>query len=351
MKICIIINNLGMGGAERLVIDDVNEMLRRGMPVKLITLKPEKDGKSLSGQCKISDSDWTKLDIKGIFDLIGWIRLTKALIKEKPDLLITHLWFSNTLGRICGKLAGVRKVITFEHNVYDELKTGKMFFLDRILQSKSDKIIAVSEAVKKSLIRHNIHEKNIIVIPNGIDTSKFNDAAGANLGTKFKFLFIGRLIYQKGIDILLEAFRQVNDAILIIAGDGDEKERLQDQAKDLEIQNRVLFLGNRIDVPELLVSADCFVLASRYEGLPMVLIEAMAAGKAIIVSDFDSAGEVIKNEENGLIVKRESVGELANAMNRIKSDQNLRNSLAQNAKKDSEKFSIKNHIDRLLSIL
>jgi glycosyltransferase involved in cell wall biosynthesis len=97
-----------------------------------------------------------------------------------------------------------------------------------------------------------------------------------------------------------------------------------------------------------LLASDCFVLPSRYEGLPLVLTEACAAGKPIVVSDFDAAKEVIVSEENGLVVPREDSEALAAAMNRIIQDESLRTKLSSAAKKTSEQFSISNHVRAIL---
>lgn len=232
--------------------------------------------------------------------------LYKNIRSYNPDTLFTHLWFSNSIGRVVGKLAGVKKIISFEHNVYDNLKTNKMFFIDWVLQIFSHKIVAVSEAVKKSLIRHKIKENKIEVILNGIDISRYENIRISELdGNKkedFTFVFIGRLIHQKGVDILIKAFSLLDKGKLLIVGDGVDKKSLESLVNDLGIGQRVKFLGIRKDIPQILSYSDCFVLPSRYEGLPMVLLEAVASKKIIIVSDFESAKEVIKDGVNGFVV-------------------------------------------------
>jgi glycosyltransferase involved in cell wall biosynthesis len=232
-----------------------------------------------------------------------------------------------------------------------------MFFVDRILQSFSTKIIAVSAAVKQSLLRHGINPERILVLYNATDISRYGSVSDEKLRkelnpqNQFTYIFIGRLIDQKGIDVLLEAFAKLSSGLLFLVGDGIDKEKFVELTHVLGVHDRVRFLGIRKDIQDLLKFADCFVLPSRYEGLGVVLLEAIVSGKAIIISDFEAGKELIKNEYNGLIVPRENSQALTNAMRRIQDDTDLRKRLETNAKRDSEKFSITHHVDALLNII
>lgn len=357
MRTLITINNLGVGGAEHLVVDDINEMLKRGMDVWLMTLKPEKGDKSLSSQCRIPESHWIKINFGSLLNIRSWLRVVKKVRSIKPDVMICHLWYSNLIGRVTSKICGIKTVITFEHNVYDSLKTRKMFFTDRIFQNISSYVVAVSSAVKDSLVRHGIKNSKIKVIHNGIDISKYKNRQSKNIrqelsvGSDFVFVFIGRLIRQKGVDVLIKAFAQTENSRLLMVGMGEEKQSLMSLAKGLSVENRVHFLGFREDIPDILANADCFVLPSRYEGLPIVLLEAVASEKAIIVSDFQSSSEIIKNGTNGIIVPKENVDELAKAMNLVAQNKDFRHKLSENIRIGSESISIENHVDTLLSCI
>lgn len=355
-KIIIIINNLGIGGAERLVVDDINEMLRLGIDVTLITLRPEPP-KNFLGQLHLDLSKHKLILFKNLFSLTSWVELVRFIRKMKPDLVITQLWFANTIGRIAARLAGVKKVLSFEQNVYDTLKNRKMFFVDRCLQFLSTKIIAVSEAVKRSLLTHGIQTRRIDVLYNSIDLSKFSTSHNRSeirreCGVSeqaFLFIFIGRLIYQKAVDILIKAFEKIDQkSYLLIVGQGKDRDVLEQQVKGAGLEERVIFAGVRSDIPQLLLSADCFVLPSRYEGLPLVLTEALAAGITIIVSDFEAAKEIIINGKNGLVVPRENESALTAAMQRIISDKMLRLSLASEARVSAKRFSVSSHVHAIL---
>lgn len=355
-RILIIINNLGVGGAERLVVDDINEMLRIGVTVTLITLKPEPK-KSFIAELRLEQDKFHCIPFKHFLDVPSWRTLVRSIRASEPDLVITQLWFANTIGRIAAKISGVKDVVSFEQNVYDQVKTEKMFLIDQWLQFLSKKIIAVSGAVKRSLIGHSIQEARIAVLHNSIDVSKFlipRHGLGVRRefgipGHAFLYLCIGRLIHQKAVDILIAAFRRVDaETFLLIVGQGKDRGALERQVQESGLEGRVIFTGVRDDIPQLLLSADCFILPSRYEGLPLVLIEALAAGAPIIVSDFESSREVITHGENGLVVPREDVGALSQAMERIKEDGVLRGRLSSGSRKSAERFSVARHVQALL---
>lgn len=354
-RILICVNNLGVGGAERLVVDDINEMLRLGLEVRLITFKVEKTN-SLASELHLKKDYWIEIPFLNFFDIKSWFRLWKEIRSYNPDLVVTHLWFANVLGRIAAYFTRVPSIITFEQNVYDTLKTRKMFLVDKLLQFFSTKIIAVSGAVKESLMRHGIHEKRIDILYNSVDVSKFEKKLEKKIlrndlkipPEAFVYIFVGRLIHQKGIDVLIEAFSIVNSAYLVIVGEGIEKENLLKKVKCLHLEDKVFFTGVRNDIPHLLNSADCFVLPSRYEGSPLVLTEALAAGMPIVVSDFGAAQEIITHEKDGLIVPRENVDLLGRALQRIKEEHELRNKLILYAKRRAQDFSISSHVRAIL---
>ena len=229
-----------------------------------------------------------------------------------------------------------------------------MLLVDRVLAHFSTEIIAVSEAVKESLVKNGINSEKIRVIYNGIDLDRYSKDSSIDvrekfgIGSEFVYLFVGRLIEQKGVDILLNAFAKVPNGLLFIVGDGKDKEKLISLAHALEVSSRVRFLGIREDIPDLLSMSNCFVLPSRYEGLGVVILEAMATGRAIIVSDFGPAREIIENERNGLIVPIGDLTALTTAMIRVSLDPVLCSKMANEAKNDSIKFSIQRHVDLLL---
>lgn len=344
-KVLICINNLAIGGAERLALDDANEMYRRGIDVVVVTLGTEPNETFLPQL----QSKKKYINFPSLINIRSWIGLFNFILKEKPDLLITHLWYANTIGRIIGFLARVR-VLSFEHNIYDNLKTKKMFFVDKILQYFCYKIVAVSFAVKENLVLHGIKQEKIDVLYNCINIEKYFQRKVEH--EFFTYLFIGRLIDQKGVDVLIHAFsKNRENTRLVIVGAGGMKDELISQVRNLNLDSQICFVGTIYDIPQQFAEADCFVLPSRYEGLGIVIIEAMAAGTPIIVTDFSAGLELIQHEINGLVVPRDNPAALTDAMKRIKIDAVLREKLKNGALDSAKNFSIIKHVDGILEYI
>ncbi len=353
-----IINSLYTGGAERLVIDTINELLRRGVPVRLITLRPEKPGASLAPELAIPAADWRIIQFKSFLSMRSWFRLIRTLREWRPRVVLTYLWFSNTIGRIAAWCAGIRPVISFELNVYDRVKSRRQFFADRVLSHFCSRIIAVSQSSRESLVRHGIRPESIMLLQNsiacgaapGMGRDNMRESLGIAEG-EFIFLFIGRLVRQKGADILLDAFATIPDGTLLIVGAGEEESELKRQASVLHLGRRVKFLGSRRDLANLFLIADVFVIPSRWEGIPMVLLAAMAAGKTIVASDIPGIAEVVSDGAQGILVAPEDSAGLAAAFIRLRRDPELRERLAMAAHTRAKDFSIDRYCEKLLAII
>lgn len=353
--IIIVINNLRIGGAERLAVDQANELHRRGIAVMLVTFSIEDIGRTFMSSCELPESDRILIPIDSIYDLSGIFALARFLSVRRPRAIVTHLWFANTVGRIAALLAGLQSVIVFEHNVYEGLKTQKQFIVDYFLQLLSAHIIAVSEAVKKSLIANHISSSRISVIPNGIDLGRYRNPPHLDirkeLGIKsdFLYLFIGRLVRQKGVDILLDAFSMLQRGHLLIAGDGVERKALEEKAHVLGITSRVSFLGVRNDTPSLMKACNCAVFPSRWEGFGIVLIEALAVAIPVIVSDIPAFSAIVRDYESALVFHSDKPAALQEAMKEVYSNSALRTNLTREGATVAERFSIRHNVDILLT--
>jgi glycosyltransferase involved in cell wall biosynthesis len=358
-KICIIINELYLGGAQRLVVDDIREFQRRGIDISLITLQSQEGRVTFENLCNLPSDKRHELLFKSLYDLSALMRLMSHLRRERYDVVITHLWFSNTVGRIAARLVGVPTLISFEHNVYDTAKSQKQFLLDKWLQKFTTRIIAVSQAVKDSLVHHGILSSNIDVVPNAIRVEDFQKPVDRMIIRRelklsddaFLFLTIGRLEKQKAHDILLHAFQKVSTGFLLIVGEGELRDSLEKLVESLGLQGRVFFLGVRKDIADLLSSADCFVFPSRWEGVGIVMLEALAAGLPLVVTDFAAALEIITDMSDGLVAPVDDVQSLSQKMQEILDSKELRDSLSEQGKSTAKRFSIETHVNSLLKII
>lgn len=354
-RVCIIINRLAVGGAEQMVVGEVCELLSRGYAVTLVTFAVEREHSLMP---LIPEACARALiPCRSLYDLRALLALAMLFRREQPDLIITQLWLANTIGRLAARLAGTTQVLlAVEPNVYDRVKSERQYWVDRLLQGSCARIIAISASVRDSLIRHGIRAKRITIVHNAIDLTRFADASSVNIrdelsiGDEFLYLSVGRIVPQKGVDVLLVAFAKQERGVLVIAGDGEERSLREAQATALGIADRVYFLGIRHDIPALMKAADCFVLASRWEGFGIVFAEALAAGLPIVATNVDGIREVV-DDASGILVEPENSDALANALRRMREEGAMRARCKAHAPERARHFSIATHVDRLFAVL
>lgn len=186
----------------------------------------------------------------------------------------------------------------------------------------------------------------------GVDPSLFEVKRHADRG--HRLLFVGRLVAAKGLPILLEAMTQLGDTVLQVVGDGPDRKMLEDMAQSLGLSNRVSFLGyqSQTQVRELLKQADVFALSSFAEGVPVVLMEAMAAGIPVIATRIAGIPELVQHEESGLLVSPGDAAGFASAICQLLEDPELRNRYAAAGRKKIEReFNINMETRWLATIL
>jgi glycosyltransferase involved in cell wall biosynthesis len=244
--------------------------------------------------------------------------------------------------------AGVPTVVATTHLCSSVSDVRFAALRQRLRSAIVDRYIAVSNAMTGCLRKTiGIPDSKISVIQNGIDIAAFQRDADPALraaltgGTSRPVVFMpARLHAGKGHRFLLEAAVQIPDAIFVLAGDGDERDRLVERARELQVADRVRFLGDRQDVPALLACCDLFVLPSLYEGLPMSILEAMAAARPVVATSVGGIGEVVTHEVNGLLVPPSDSDALAAAIRRVLSSPQLAERLGRAGRASViEKFS------------
>jgi len=237
-------------------------------------------------------------------------RFYRVVQKERPDLLNCWLIHSNLFGRVFGRLCGVKKVICCVQNKH--ITRPLLNWLDARTSFLVNKYVPNSPAIVPFMVESGINRDKIQVIPGGVEISKYDINVNVpvkkkELGLNSCFVIgsVARLEPQKRLDTLIEAFSNlgVKDSVLILVGDGSRKVFLQKLANRLSVMDKVKFLGTRDDVPELLKTFDVFVLPSYYEGMSNSILEAMAARRAIVVSDIEENTTLIKDGINGLVFK------------------------------------------------
>lgn len=241
-------------------------------------------------------------------------RLRTRLRAVRPHVLHTVLWSGNSYGRLAAVGLGIPLVITAERNVI--ARPPWQIRLERLLDRWTDCYLVNSQAIVDTLVgRQGLSAGKIRVVHNGIDLSGIpafdpdRRAARAALGfdpARRLVAGVGRLEEQKDYPTFLAAAERVAAAVpdvdFVIAGTGSLRSDLEAQADRLGLGGRVRFLGLRHDVPALLAGVDVLALTSRWEGLPNVVIEAMATGAVAVAADVGGVRELITHGESGLVV-------------------------------------------------
>ena len=211
---------------------------------------------------------------------------------------------------------------------------------------KCDKIIAISAGVKDGLVTHyGLMKSKIVVIPNPIDVDSIVSRKRETIPIKKKFLLAcGRLHKQKGFDILIKAFSKIAhkiSEILVILGEGPERKSLHELIHRLKMQDRIKMPGFKKNPWKYMHRARCFVLPSRFEGFGHVVGEAMACECPVIVTDCDyGPKEIVENNINGRVVRRENVDELAAAMEEAIANNALRKKFIQKGMQTVTKYRL-----------
>jgi glycosyltransferase involved in cell wall biosynthesis len=284
-------------------------------------------------------------------DLKTLYKLITIFSEEKPHIVHMHTSKAGILGRWAARLAGIHVIIHSPHGhvfwgYFNKWKTRAYIFLERLTATITDRIIMLTSREKKDHLRcHIAHENKFTVIHSGVDLSRFSDAlvdpddAKKKLGIpKGTFVVgtVGRLTHIKGHKYLIEAARKIlltrPEMTFIFLGDGELMNDLKAQAASLGIYDKVKFLGWREDVAEVMATFDLFVLPSLNEGMGKVLVEAMAMRKPIIASNVGGIPDLVKNEENGLLVPPEDAEAIARSISILHSHPLKRRAMGEKGK-------------------
>jgi len=265
------------------------------------------------------------------------LRFARDLRCESPAVFHANLnWpLSCTCALYAAALARIPAVIATQH-LYAGGLSRRMRLQQRVVALGVDRYIAVSDDVARQLREIILWAAGKLqVVRNGIPLSTYtqpskrtDNAVCTASNAPITILTVARLHRQKGLNHLLSAAALLPEARFVIAGDGPERTALETQARLLGVSNRVSFLGYREDIPNLLARCDIFVLPSLFEGHPLSLLEAMAAGKPVIASAIAGIDETIANDQNGLLVPPADPAALAMAIRSIISDRGLAQRLA-----------------------
>lgn len=279
------------------------------------------------------------------FSGYGFYILLSEIRKFQPDIVKTILPYSDMIGRPLAHFAGVPCIISSIHDRY-LYKLKLQFIIDRITAKWVDKFIFVAkEIIPFSVKYEGVPQDKTVAIPNSIHLRELLPESAADAKRKelkidrnIKIIaMVARLAPQKSQKYLIEAFAKLTekypDTVLLLIGRGDDRKKLERQAMATTVKEKILFLGDRSDVWELLNIIDIFVHSTQHEGLPYSVMEAMSAGKPVIASKVDGVNSLIEDGVNGLLIPPLDAESILKSVSYLLDTPQLRRTLGDKARK------------------
>lgn len=307
------------------------------------------------------DVQVTPVMIDSISDISGAFELVRAFRRDRIQILHAHMFRASLFASPIARLCGVPVVIETSHS-REPWRSGWLkskYIVDRLASTFVDRFIAVSSACARHLTGNKrVDPSRVRVIHNGCNLQKFEPHRPAPAGMRESLgfgetdpilLVLARLEPQKGHHVLLDAMpavlKEFPNARLVCVGDGALRNTLEDQARGLGIYDSVRFVGYQSNTPDWLALADFTVLPSYYEGLPLVAIESLAAGKTIVATAVDGTPDVVLDGETGLTVPAGDSKHMSEAICNLLRDPQQRQALAESGRRHVlEAFSARQFI-------
>jgi glycosyltransferase involved in cell wall biosynthesis len=311
------------GGAERMILTLLGGLQARGWRTVLAHHADPGLRRLTEEATALGVETWTVPRMRGIYRLLTAARFARKLRQHAPMLFHAHLTtpLACRYGLIAARVAGLPVIATL--HLYMPV-SRRAIPVQKLVSLAVDRYIAVSQAVARHLSVLCVGgSRKIRVVYNGVPIAQFERGPSGGMrraGSHPTVLTIARLHPQKALECLLRAAVLVPEARFLVAGDGRERGALEAQARTLGVTERVAFLGYRDDVAALLRDADVFVLPSLYEGLPVSLLEAMAAGTPVVATAVDGTDEAIVHGESGILVPPRDPVALARAIQDVLAD-------------------------------
>ena len=320
VRLAFCITDLDPGGAERALVQIVKRLDRLRWEPRVINLSRE--GR-LSGELRDLGIPCEDLGATTRRDPRVLWRLYRSLARFEPQLLQTFLFHANVAGRLAALAAGVPVVVSGIRVA--ERRTNGHLRWDRWTQGLVTHTVCVSEATARfSTLTGGLSPSKLSVIPNGVEVERFREVAPLSrsvLGVPEQaplLVGIGRLDPQKGWSELLEqlptVWKQVPETRLVIAGEGPLRDELTARIAQIDQRSRVRLIGYCDEIPALLQTATALVVPSRWEGMPNVVLEGMAAARPIVATAAEGVTELIEHDRHGLVVPLDAGSGLATAL-------------------------------------
>lgn len=355
MKVLHVINSLYTGGAERLLVDSLPLYASNGINVDLFLLTGA-DAPFLKELRKVFNGNVYISKANSLYSVKQLTEISNCIKMGHYDIIHGHLFpvlywlsISKKLGKIDAKL------VFTEHSTENKRINSIIFRqFDKSIYRSFDAITAITPQVKSALTsKLGISTNKIHVIYNGVDLSRFHnieDTQHSNLNSskQITLIQVSRFTEHKDQDTLIRALAKLDNRYkLLLVGDGPRRIECEELAKQLKIEDRVEFLGVRMDVPDLILSSDIVIQSSHWEGFGLTAIEGMASGKPVIASDVPGLSELVNHY--GLVFKKGNVQDLTNKILELE-DTNIKEKIIENCLRRAEQFSIKSMVSNISNL-
>jgi GalNAc-alpha-(1->4)-GalNAc-alpha-(1->3)-diNAcBac-PP-undecaprenol alpha-1,4-N-acetyl-D-galactosaminyltransferase len=349
MRVVLMIPTLGPGGAERVMTLLAAGLAARGHEVSLLTLgRTGEDFFAVDPRVRRIGLGLVGGSASALHALQTNTKRVRALRRVvstiNPDAVVSFMTSMNVLTLFACAGLRTRVVVSERIDPQSHRESRSWSWLRRVAYRHADAIVVQTEAAAR-WFRALVGERPaVIVLPNPVAALADSDRPSVQVAKPF-ILAAGRLVPQKGFDVLVRAFalvaKESAELRLAIAGDGPQARALQELVAELRLEQRVIFLGAVSGLPALMREADAFVLSSRYEGFPNVLLEALACGVPVVSTDCPGGPrEILQDGEFGLLVPCEDPAALAAALCRVASDVSLRGRLSALAPLATAKYAL-----------
>lgn len=357
MRVLHVINSLSTGGAEKLLLDTIPVFNKKGIKVDILVI----DGTIhpyLARLKELSCCDIYSLKTKSVYNPINIFKIIPFL--RNYEILHVHL-FPSLYWVALAKVISISKTkLVFTEHSTSNRRIESAFFniLDRFIYNRFSKIICISKEIKTLVFEtYRLTENKLVFIENGIDLNIFSNAEPlerrkirSDIGESDKLLIqVAGFRYQKDQKTTIKALCHLPvDFKLILVGDGENREYLEKLVQELNLQNRVIFLGVRMDVPSLMKTSDIIIVSSHWEGMPLSVIEGMAVGKPVVASNVPGISQLINGV--GILFEQGNEIELAAKIFELFSDSDYYQSFAKAGHTASLKFDIEVMIKKQISL-
>lgn len=307
--------------------------------------------------------DQVLIPIRNQYDPEVVTRLIRVLKEKRIDIVHTHGYKSDLFGLIAARLCGIKAVSTVHGWIQNNLRAKLYVRMDKFLLRWFDRVIAVSDRIREALLQAGIPGRKLVTIHNAINLERYSPDLGSDILRKQYGLSsrnnligtIGRLSPEKGQKDFLDAAKltlnHVNGCYFFVIGEGSDNKYLTNYAKLLGIETRVKFTGHRSDMIDVYKSIDIIVNPSYTEGLPNVVLEAMAMNRPVIATPVGGVPEIIFHGKTGLLVEQKSPNELANSVRFLLENPNQREQIIRSARVLIERqFSFHQRMEKIKSL-